>query len=82
MVGQSCPGYFSGDVDDFKTNLMMLFGAWHTRINDAKDHSIFKFFTNKQSFSAQFSSDLHKTLVYQESYSLVSRALLRLVKDF
>ena len=28
----------------FKTNLMMLFGAWHTRINDAKDHSIFIIF--------------------------------------
>jgi hypothetical protein len=34
----------SGDVDDFKANLMMLFGAWHTQINDAKDHSIFIFF--------------------------------------
>ena len=35
----------SGDVDDFKANLMMLFGAWHSRIKDAKDHSIFILFT-------------------------------------
>ena len=50
MVGQSCPGYYRGDVD-CQTNLMLVFGAWHTRNNDAKDHSLFhKKITSNKAF--------------------------------